>query len=141
LELRTNRAFSSVQKQCTPDGSISVGEEQDQLLVYEGFVQNGWCDVSFQLLPGGTEIYFDLKLDIDGNGSLDQAPNFVYLRAAKVSPPVSPFLLIVPKGWDLNVPFTPTVNFRIFKLLYLVGGWGQKVVEYITDIETLERGG
>jgi len=74
-----------------------------------------------------------LKLDTDGNGSLEESASFVYLRNAMVRPPTAPFVVGLQKG--SSGPLVPSMNFRIGRALKYTSA--VRFVMWFTDIVTL----
>jgi hypothetical protein len=75
-----------------------------------------------------------LKLDINGDGMLDEAGSFVYLRTMMVHPPAVPFVVGLPSG--SSGPLVPSMNFRIGRALTYSST--VRFVMWMTDINTLE---
>jgi len=75
-----------------------------------------------------------LKLDIDGDGDLEESSSFVYLRHAMVHPPGVPFVVGLAKGQ--SGPLVPSMNFLIgsaFRYTSIV-----RFIMWLTDIASLE---
>jgi len=114
IELRTDGEFSTVNQTTSggvaPMGLIPTPTTGENTLTFEGSLQNGSVDYTFTV-PGASSLWFSLKIDTDGNGSLDSSPAFVYLRAAMVHPTSSPFVV----GWPKNYSgaLVPSIDFRI----------------------------
>jgi hypothetical protein len=91
-------------------GIVPAPTSAGKQLTFEGTLQVGTIDYTFTA-PGSTSIWFSLKIDSDGNGTLDTSPAFVYLRAAMVHPTAAPFAVGLPKNY--SGALTPSVDFRI----------------------------
>jgi hypothetical protein len=79
-------------------------------LTFEGTLQNGSVEYTFTV-PGATSVWFGLKLDLDGNGTLEASPAFTYLRADMVRPTTNPFVVGLPQGYSGML--VPSINFRV----------------------------
>jgi len=137
LEFRTDKSFSGV-NQATSGGVVPLGviptpTEGGKTLIFEGSLQNGSVDYTFTAPESGS-IWMSLKLDIDGNGTLDESPSFVYLRTFMVHPPQVPFVVGLQKG-DSG-PLVPSINFRIGTALTYTTS--VRFIMWLTDIATLE---
>jgi len=137
LEFRTDKSFSGV-NQATSGGVVPLGviptpTDGGKTLVFEGSLQNGSVDYTFTAPESGS-IWMSLKLDIDGNGTLDESPSFVYLRTFMVHPPQVPFVVGLQKG-DSG-PLVPSINFRIGTALTYTTS--VRFIMWLTDIATLE---
>jgi hypothetical protein len=91
-------------------GIIPTPTTSGKTLVFEGFVQSGSMDYTFTV-PGSTSLWMSLKLDINGDGSLEESASFVYLRNSLVHPPANPFVVGLPSGY--SGALVPSLNFRI----------------------------
>jgi len=114
IELKTDGGFSTVNQTASsgvaPMGIVPAPTSAGKQLTFEGTLQAGTIDYTFTA-PGSTSIWFSLKIDSDGNGTLDTSPAFVYLRAAMVHPTAAPFAVGLPKNY--SGALTPSVDFRI----------------------------
>jgi PKD repeat protein len=114
IELKTDGAFSTVNQTASsgvaPMGIVPAPSSAGKQLTFEGTLRTGTIDYTFTA-PGSTSIWFSLKIDSDGNGTLDTSPAFVYLRAAMVHPTAAPFAVGLPKNY--SGALTPSVDFRI----------------------------
>ncbi|MDD5219154.1 MAG: PKD domain-containing protein [Candidatus Bipolaricaulis sp.] len=114
IELRTDGVFSTVNQTATtgvaPMGLVPTPTTGNKTLIFEGTLKTGNVDYTFTV-PGATSLWFSLKLDADGNGTLDSTPSFIYLRAAKVRPVVTPFVVGLPSGYTGDL--VPSIDFRI----------------------------
>ncbi len=114
IELRTDGGFSTVSQVASggvaPMGLVPEPTPVGKALTFEGTLQTGTIDYTFTA-PGSTSIWFSLKIDTDGNGTLETSPAFVYLRAAMVHPTAAPFAVGLPKSY--SGALTPSVDFRI----------------------------
>ena len=137
LELRTDGSFTNVNRSesggVAPMGVIPSPSDSGKTLVFDGSLQQGRVDYTFKV-SGSKSIYMSLKLDVDGNGTLDESPGFIHLRDLMVNPPTAPFVVGLPQG--SSGPLVPSVNFRIGRALQYTST--VRFVIYITDIETLE---
>jgi PKD repeat protein len=137
LELRTDKSFSGVNQSTSggvvPLGVIPTPTDGGKTLVFEGSLQNGSVDYTFTA-PESASIWMSLKLDIDGNGTLDESPSFVYLRTFMVHPPQVPFVVGLQKG-DSG-PLVPSINFRVGTALTYTTS--VRFIMWSTDIATLE---
>ncbi len=137
LEFRTDKSFSGV-NQATSGGVVPLGviptpTDGGKTLVFEGSLQNGSVDYTFTT-PQSESIWMSLKLDIDGNGTLDESTSFVYLRTFMVHPPKVPFVVGLQKG-DSG-PLVPSINFRVGTALTYTAS--VRFLMWITNIATLE---
>ncbi len=112
LELRTDGQFINVSTDAgpVPLGLVPEPVSEGWRIVVEGSVTSGWVTHSFQV-RNATSIYMDLRLDMDGDGTLDRSPGFVRLRQFGVNPPVNPLVVGSPEGY--TGALVPSVNFRI----------------------------
>ena len=137
LELRTDGSFTNVNRSesggVAPMGVIPSPSDSGKTLVFDGSLQQGRVDYTFKV-SGSKSIYMSLKLDVDGNGTLDESPGFIHLRDLMVNPPTAPFVVGLPQG--SSGPLVPSMNFRIGRALQYTST--VRFVIYITDIETLE---
>jgi len=156
LEVRTDGAFADLvsdpgisspggpvvppsTNESSPQGGIQIGPSpvppaaDENSHTFTGSITTSQKNLSFRI-PNGSWIYFDLQLDIDGDGELDRAASFVYLRQSKVNPPFTPFVVGLPERG--RGPLTPNLNFRL-GMLFAAGP--RRAILFRTDIETLER--
>ncbi|MEW5826360.1 MAG: PKD domain-containing protein [Candidatus Bipolaricaulota bacterium] len=114
IELRTDGAFATVAETWTggvaPLGIIPTPSTSGKTLLLEGSIQTGSVDYTFTI-PGSTSMWLSLKLDQNGDGTLDQSTSFVYLRGLMVHPPANPFVVGLPSGSTGSL--IPSLNFRI----------------------------
>jgi PKD repeat protein len=113
IELRTDGGFATVNQSSSgvaPLGIIPTPTTSGKTLVFEGFVQSGSMDYTFTV-PGSTSLWMSLKLDINGDGSLEESASFVYLRNSLVHPPANPFVVGLPSGY--SGALVPSLNLRI----------------------------
>jgi PKD repeat protein len=112
IELRTDGEFVNVATDAgaVPLGLIPEPVSEGWRLVFEGSVASGRITHSFQV-RNATSIYLDLRLDMDGNGTLDRSQGFVRLRQLMVSPPTNPLVVGSPEGH--TGALVPSLNFRI----------------------------
>jgi hypothetical protein len=75
-----------------------------------------------------------LKLDTDGNGTLEESRTFVYLRNFMVNPPYAPFVVGLPTG--SGGPLVPSLNFRIGQPI--IYNTAIRIVNWTTRIQDLE---
>lgn len=135
IELRTDGEFVGVVEEVgpTPMGLVPEPVSAGWQVVREGTVSTGSVTYSFTL-RGATSMYLDLRLDLDGDGTLETLPSLVRLRQRMVSPPTNPFVVGVPEGY--SGPFVPSMDFRIGRAL--VYTQNVRVVFWQTTISTLE---
>jgi hypothetical protein len=138
LQLRTDGSFQrATATEWTSSGVPSSAgtpraiENVGSLLYVAGSLQSGSVDYTFTA-ANSSIVWMSLRLDIDGNGGLEESPSFVYLRSFMVHPPAAPLVVGLPRG--ATGQLVPSVNFRI--------GWASQYgspISWITDIATLER--
>ena len=137
LEFRTDGTFQGVNRSASspvvPLGVVPTPTDSGKVLVFEGSIQSGSVDYTFTV-PGSGSVWMSLKLDMNGDGSLDESESFVYLRGVMVHPPVAPFVVGLPRG--SGGPLVPGMNFRIGKAMAYTST--VRFVMWTTDIETLE---
>lgn len=114
IELRTDGTFQNVNEPSDggviPLGLILETAPDSWTLLFEGSISSGSIDYTFQV-PDSSSVWMSLKLDIDGDGVLDESSSFVYLRHSLVRPPLAPMVLGLPRGSDEEL--LPTIDFRI----------------------------
>lgn len=113
IELRTDGGFSAVDQSSrgvAPLGILPAPSLAGKTLILEGSVQSGSVDYTFTV-PGAESLWMSLKMDTNGNGTLDESTGFVYLRSSLVHPPASPFVVGLPSGYAGAL--MPSLNFRI----------------------------
>jgi len=137
LELRTDGSFQGV-NQSTSGGVVPLGvvptpTDSGKTLVFNGSLQAGSADYTFTV-PSSKSVWMSLKLDINGDGILDESESFVYLRTMMVHPPVAPFVVGLPSG--STGPLVPSVNFRVGRALNYTST--VRFIMWMTDINTLE---
>jgi len=114
LELRTVGSFENV-NQTTTGGVVPLGIDivptgSQKTLLFEGSIFSGSIDYTFTV-SDAESIWMSLKLDIDGDGDLDELTSFVHLRYTMVHPPNAPFVVGLPAG--STSALLPGINFRI----------------------------
>jgi PKD repeat protein len=138
LELRTDGSFQGVNQSTTagvaPLGVLPTPRDGGKTLLFEGSLSSGSVDYTFTA-AGSTSLWMSLKLDTDGNGTLEQSRNFVYLRGLMVRPPTVPFVVGLPEGTSGSL--VPSINFRIGQAVLHMSR--VPIVFWTTDISTLER--
>jgi len=137
LEFRTDGSFQGV-NQSTSGGVVPLGvvptpTDSGKTLVFNGSLQAGSADYTFTV-PSSKSVWMSLKLDINGDGILDESESFVYLRTMMVHPPVAPFVVGLPSG--STGPLVPSMNFRVGRALTYTST--VRFIMWITDINTLE---
>jgi len=137
LELRTDGMFQNV-NQATVGGVVPLGivptpTVGGKSLLFEGSLQSGSADYSFTV-SNAKSIWMSLKLDIDGDGNLEESTSFVYLRNSLVHPPTAPFVVGLPRG--SGGPLVPSMNFRIGRAMQYTPS--MHIIMWLTDIATLE---
>jgi PKD repeat protein len=113
IELRTDGTFSSVNQAAggvAPLGILPAPSSSGRTLIFEGSLQTGSVDYTFTL-PGSASLWLSLKLDTDGNGTLEESSSFVYLRNSLVHPTANPFVVGLPSGY--SGALVPSLDFRI----------------------------
>jgi len=137
LELRTDGSFQGVNQSTSggvvPLGVIPTPTDSGKTLVFNGSLQAGSADYTFTV-PSSKSVWMSLKLDINGDGMLDESESFVYLRTMMVHPPVAPFVVGLPSG--STGPLVPSMNFRVGRALTYSST--VRFIMWITDINTLE---
>lgn len=116
LELRTDGEFVGFAEEPGPAplGLVPEPVSAGWQVVREGTVTTGSVTYSFDV-RNATTIYFDLRLDMDGDGVPDTSASLVRLRQRMVNPPANPFVVGIPENY--TGPFVPTLNFRIGRAL------------------------
>ena len=143
LELRTDGSFRNVNRSTSggaaPLGIVPTPSDGGKTLLFEGTLQSGSLDYTFSV-SNSQSLWMSLKLDTDGNGSLEESASFIYLRHAMVHPPTTPFVVGVPKG--NSGPLVPSMNFRIGQAYKYnepcLFGIPCRTVIWWTDIASLE---
>lgn len=112
LELRTDGEFVGLVEEAGPSplGLVPEPTGLGWRVVREGTVTRESVTYSFTV-RNATTIYFDLRLDMDGDGALETTPSLVRLRQRMVSPPANPFVVGLPEGYSGD--FVPAIDFRI----------------------------
>jgi len=114
LELRTDGTFQNVNRSTgsgvAPLGVVPTPTGGGKSLVFEGNLRSGSVDYTFSV-SDAQSIWMSLKLDTDGDGSLEESAGFIYLRQAMVHPPTALLVVGLPKG--SSGPLIPSMNFRI----------------------------
>ena len=152
LELRTDGSFLNVNRSTSggvsPLGIIPTPIDSGKTLVFEGSlggggvgplgiiptpISTGSVDYTFTVSGSSTYVWMSLKLDIDANGVLDEAPGFVYLRSHMVHPPTAPF--VVGLGYGGSGPLVPSANFWV-GYMFELGQWRFPMYQIrISDLE------
>jgi len=137
VELRTDGSFQNV-NQSTSGGVVPLGivptpTDSGKTVLFEGSLTTGSIDFSFKV-PASQSVWMSLKLDTDGNGTLEESRTFVYLRNFMVNPPYAPFVVGLPTG--SGGPLVPSLNFRIGQPI--VYNTAIRIVNWTTRIENLE---
>jgi PKD repeat protein len=137
LELRTDGSFQGVSQApsgpVVPLGVLPTPTEGGKTLVFEGSIQSGSVDYTFTV-SGSKSIWMSLKLDINGDGSLDESQSFVYLRDLMVHPLAVPLVVGLPSG--SSGPLVPSMNFRVGRAITYTSS--VRFIMWMTDINTLE---
>ena len=101
IHLETDGSFLGVNQQGT-GGAIPLGivptPTPQSTLDLSGSVSNGRVDYYIQVSSDATKIKFKLLLDYDGDGTLDQRTDDIYVGPALRHPPSNPFVLYFPSG-------------------------------------------
>ncbi len=120
LILETDGVFTSVDQQASgnvaPQGIVPV--PAGNRLEISGAVRSGRIDFTIGVSPTATKIKFDLRLDLDGDGTLERQRNFVFLGSSLKNPPSNPFVISFPAGRLL-----PFVQIQICLVLVDVPGF------------------
>ncbi len=137
IELRTDGTFVNVSSAPGPGpaplGLVPEPAEEGWKVVFEGEVTSNRITYTFEV-RNATSIYFEIELDMDGDGVMETSPGFVRLRQLMVNPPANPFVVGIPDGYE--GPFVPSVN---FKVCYVFGYERHfKLTLCTTTIEELE---
>lgn len=96
IQLETDGRFSDVHRHypgLTPKGILPVPNQNR--LKFSGFVKSDWVDYLITV-NHATKIKFNLQMDIDGDGNLEQRTDFVYLGSKLKHPPSNPFVIKFP---------------------------------------------
>jgi hypothetical protein len=138
LELRTDGSFQGVNQSTSggvaPLGIIPTPTDSGKTLFFEGSLSSGSIDYTFTVSGSSKSIWMSLRLDSDGNGTLEESPGFVYLRTFMVHPPTAPFVVGLPRG--SSGPLVPSMDFQIgYALAYTST---VRLVFYTTTISQLE---
>lgn len=135
IELRTDGEFVGFMEEAGPAplGLVPEPVSAGWQVVREGTVSTGSITYSFEV-RNATTIYFDLRLDMDGDGALDVTSALVRLRQRMVNPPINPFVVGLPEGHI--GPFVPSVNFRIGRALAYTQN--VRIIFWQTSISDLE---
>jgi len=137
VELRTDGSFQNV-NQSTSGGVVPLGivptpTDSGKTVLFEGSLTTGSIDFSFKV-PASQSVWMSLKLDTDGNGTLEESRTFVYLRNFMVNPPYAPFVVGLPTG--SGGPLVPSLNFRIGQPI--IYNTAIRIVNWTTRIQDLE---
>lgn len=135
VEIRTDGEILGFaeETEIAPLGLVPEPVSAGWQVVREGTVSMGSITYSFEV-RGATTIYFDLRLDMDGDGTLDILPSLVRLRQRMVSPPTNPFVVGTPEGY--SGPFVPSIDFRIGRALAYTQN--VRIIFWQTTISALE---
>ncbi len=114
IELRTDGQFTGVNETWSggvaPMGIIPTPSTSGKTVIFENSIQSGSADYTFTI-PSATTMWLSFKMDLNGDGVLEESTSFVYLRALMVHPPANPFVVGLPSG--ATGPLVPSMNFRI----------------------------
>ncbi len=120
ISLETDGLFTSVDQQISgnvsPQGIVPVPIGNQ--LVLQGTVRSGRIDYIIGVSQNTTKIRFDLRLDIDGNGTLERQREFVFLGSTLRNPPSNPFVITFPAG-----TLMPFLQVRVCLVLVDVPGF------------------
>ena len=135
IEIRTDGEIVGLveETEAAPLGLVPEPGSAGWQVVREGTVSTGNITYSFEL-RGATSVYFDLRLDMDGDGTPDLSASLVRLRQRMVSPPSNPFVVGVPE--DYSGPFIPGLDFRIGTALAYTQN--VRIIFWQTTISALE---
>ncbi len=147
IELRTDRygQFTGVNEVWSggvaPMGIIPTPSTSGRTVVFEASIQSGSVDYTFTI-PGSKSMWLSFKMDLNGDGVLEESTSFIYLRGFMVHPPSSwfgsgnPFVVGLPNG--ATGPLVPSMNFQIGTAPTYNAG-GSTFIAYITSIGALEN--
>ncbi len=111
IELRSDGNITGVNEVWSggvaPLGIIPTPVPSGKTVVLEGALQAGSVDYSFTI-PDSTSMYMSLKMDTNGDGTLEESKNFVYLRGLMVQSPYNPLVVGLR---SLPKPLVPSTNF------------------------------
>jgi len=137
LELRTDGSFENVNQTISggvaPMGIVPTPTEGGKTLTFKESLSSGSIDYTFTV-SSAKSIWMSLKLDIDGDGDLEESPTFIYLRYRMVHPLTAPFVVGLPRG--SSGPLVPSMNFRIGHAFTYTST--VRFIWWTTDISTLE---
>jgi len=143
LELRTDGSFENVNQTISggvaPMGIVPTPTEGGKTLTFQESLSSGSIDYTFTV-SSADSIWMSLKLDIDGDGDLEEVPSFIYLRYRMVHPLTAPFVVGLQSG--SSGPLVPSMNFRVGQAskynepCFL--GLSCRFIWWTTDITTLE---
>jgi hypothetical protein len=123
LELQTDGSFQNVShtgEGIRPMNIIPTPTDNGRKLLLQGTLQMERIDYTFET-SGSSSIWMNLRLDIDGDGILEQSSSFVYLRNLMVHPPTLPF--VVGLREKNSGPLVPSTNFWLgIPFIYNVSG-------------------
>jgi hypothetical protein len=91
-------------------GIVPTPSPAGKTLVFEGSLQSGSVDYTFTV-PNSTSLWMSLKLDTNGDGTLEESSSFVYLRSLLVHPRANPFVVGLPSGY--SGALAPSLDFRV----------------------------
>lgn len=98
--LETDGVFTSLDQQISgnvaPQGIVPT--PSGNTLDLSGTVRSGRIDYTIGISPNATKIKFDLRLDLNGDGTLERQKNFVFLGSQLKNPPSNPFVIVFPPG-------------------------------------------
>ncbi len=98
IKLETDGRFTDVDRGYPGPAPMRVipvtGRSQLEL---SGSIRNGWTEYLITV-SNTTKIKFNLQLDIDGDGALEQRTDFIYLGENLKHPPSNPFVVKFPSG-------------------------------------------
>ena len=137
LELRTDGSFQGVNQSTSggvvPLGVIPTPTDSGKTVVFDGSLQAGSADYTFTV-PSSKSVWMSVKLDMNGDGILDESESFVYLRTMMVHPPAAPFVVGLSSG--SSGPLVPSMNFRVGRALTYTSS--VRFIMWMTDINGLE---
>lgn len=114
IELRTDQTFQNVNEPSSggviPLGLVIDPTDGGKTLLFEGSISSGSIDHTFRV-PDSKSVWMSLKLDVNGDGVLDESSSFVYLRHSLVHPPGVPMVVGLPSGFTGEL--LPTLDFRV----------------------------
>lgn len=114
-------------------GIVPTPTEGGRTLTFKESLSSGSIDYTFTV-SSAKSIWMSLKLDIDGDGDLEESSTFIYLRYRMVHPLTAPFVVGLPRG--SSGPLVPSMNFMVGHAFTYTST--VRFIWWTTDITTLE---